>query len=95
MRALNLAGFVSTIPLPLNLLTVMRMFDSSGREVDVFVRYPIPFDELWPKSEPVKIGDGGVARIMSLEHLLRAKRHDGRPNDLLDIEGLHALEAPG
>lgn len=95
MHALALAGFAPSLPLPLSLLTVMRMFDSSGLEIDVFVRPHVPFDELWSKSERVKVGESSVARITSLEHLLRAKRIDGRPRDLLDIEGLLALEVHG
>jgi hypothetical protein len=94
MHALNTLGFVPSIPLPLSLVTVMRMFDSAQREVDVFVRYHIPFEELWASSERVHVGQS-VARVASLEHLLRAKRINGRAHDLLDIEGLLALETGG
>ncbi len=45
LQALMRAGFVPSIPLPLNLLTVLRMFDQTAREVDVFVNYHIPFNE--------------------------------------------------
>lgn len=93
MHALTLAGFVPSIPLPLSALTVLRMFDSAEREIDVFVRYGIPFDELWPSSERVRVG-AGTARVVSFEHLLRAKRINGRPHDLLDIERLLALRSP-
>jgi hypothetical protein len=91
MRALARSGFVPSIPLPLNMLSVLRMFDHSEREVDVFVRYQIPFDQLWANSQHVRVGDS-VARVVSLEHLLRAKRITGRPHDLLDVERLLALE---
>jgi len=70
---------------------VLRMFDHSQREVDVFVRYHIPFAELWANSQLIGLGNG-VARIAALEHILRAKRITGRPHDLQDIEGLLALE---
>ena len=93
LRALVGAGFVPTLPLPLSMLTVMRLFDRARREVDVFVRYSIPFDALWADAERRPVGDNGVARVMSLEHLLRAKRYDGRPRDLLDIAELLALKA--
>jgi hypothetical protein len=94
LRALAGRGFVPSIPLPLSMLTVLRMFDHSEREVDVFVRYHIPFDQLWANSQHVRVG-GGVARIVSLEHLLRAKRINGRPHDLSDISGLLALKGRG
>jgi hypothetical protein len=94
MHVLTRAGFVPSIPLPLSAVTVLRMFDPAQREIDVFVRYCIPFDDLWTSSERVRVG-AGIARIASLEHLLRAMRFNGRPQDLLDIAGLPALEVPG
>jgi hypothetical protein len=94
LRALAGCGFVPSIPVPLNMLTVLRMFDQSEREVDVFVRYHIPFDRLWADSRRVSVG-GGVARIVSLDHLLRAKRINGRPHDLSDIAALLARSPDG
>jgi hypothetical protein len=96
LHALGRAGFMPSIPVPLSMLSVLRMFDQSQREVDVFVRYHIPFDELWNDSERVRVAESNtVARVASLEHLLRIKRANGRPHDLLDIEGLLALEGRG
>jgi D-serine deaminase-like pyridoxal phosphate-dependent protein len=92
LRTLACAGFVPSLPLPLSMLSVLRMFDPAGREVDVFVRYHIPFDEMWAGSERSGVGSSS-ARVVSLEHLLRAKRINGRPHDLLDIAGLLALKA--
>src|ERR1043165_1979908 len=57
MHALALAGFIPSIPLPLEMVSVLRLFDQSSREIDVFVRYYIPFAELWAKSELVKVGN--------------------------------------
>ncbi len=91
MHTLMMAGFAPSIPLPLSVLTVLRMFDAAQREVDVFVRYPIPFEEMWASSENLPVGPT-AARVVSLEHLLRAKRFNGRPHDLWDIEGLLALQ---
>jgi hypothetical protein len=90
MRALGGLGFVPSLPLPLSMLTVLRLFDRTGREVDLFVRYHIPFAELWASSELIRVG-ACPARVVSLEHLLRAKRINGRPHDLSDIEALLAL----
>jgi hypothetical protein len=94
LRALAACGFVQSIPLPLSMVTVMRMFDRAQREVDVFVRYHIPFDQLWANSRHVRVGDS-VVRIVSLAHLLQAKRINGRPHDLSDIAALLALDARG
>ena len=94
LSALASIGFVPSIPLPLNMVSVLRMFDPAQREVDVFVRYSIEFDELWASSQRMPVG-GSVARVVSLEHLLRAKQFNGRPHDLLDIAELRGLAAGG
>ena len=94
MLTLTASGFVPTIPLPLSALTVLRMFDGLNREVDLFVRYNIQFEELWHASEQVCVGDS-IVRVASLDHLMRAKRTTGRPYDLQDIEGLLRAGKPG
>ena len=91
MYALALAGFVPSIPLPLQMVSVLRLFDQSSREVDVFVRYLVSFEELWSKSESVKVGNQ-MARIAALEHVVHVKRTHGRPHDLADIEALKHME---
>lgn len=91
--ALMLAGFVPSIPLPLVSLRVLRMFDRSEREVDVFVRYQIPFDELFAASATMTIG-AATARVASREHLVRVKKMTGRPHDLEDVEALTSLKNP-
>lgn len=53
LQTLVQAGFVPSIPVPLHLLTVLRMFDQRAREIDVFVKYHIPFNELWANSEQI------------------------------------------
>ena len=87
LHALALSGFIGTLNLPLNMLTVLRMFDQNEREIDVFVKYHIPFDKLWSDAVEIQIGES-TARVASFEHLLRAKQITGRPHDLLDVEGL-------
>jgi len=91
MHALALAGFMPSIPLPLEMVSVLRLFDPMSREVDVFVRYFIPFEELWSRSESVKVGNQ-MARIAALEHVVRAKRTLGRPHDLADVEALTRMK---
>src|SRR5215213_7327304 len=91
LRALVGAGFVPSLALPLNMLSVLRLFDNTGREVDLFVRYHIPFETLWADSEHKPVGDS-VARVVSLKRLLQTKEINVRPNDLLDIAALLALQ---
>jgi hypothetical protein len=90
-HALMLGGFVPSIPVPLAMLRVLRMFDRSAREVDVFVRYHFPFDELLADSEMMNVGAGSI-RVASLEHLLAAKKITGRPHDLEDVAALTSLK---
>lgn len=75
MHALASAGFVPSIPLPLpvHLLTVVRLFDRLSREVDVFVRKENLFKELWSNSKLVPLGNQ-TARIAGVEQLLQTKR---------------------
>lgn len=91
MHALALAGFMPSIPLPLEMVSVLRLFDPLSREVDAFVRYLIPFKELWSSSESVKVGNQMV-RIAALEHVVQVKRTLGRPHDLADVEALMRME---
>ena len=91
VRALTAVGFVPTIPLPITMLTVLRMLDQNHRELDIFIRYHIPFDELWRDSVRLPFG-GSVANVASFDHVLREKRYNGRPDDLRDMEALLALK---
>jgi predicted nucleotidyltransferase len=73
-------------------MVVFQMYsDRSRMTVDIFVRYPVDFEELW--SQAKKIDLPGVApRIASIDHLIRMKREAGRAQDLLDIEKLEKLK---
>ena len=75
IHALALAGFIPSIslPLPVHLLTVIRLFDQLGREIDVFVRDHNLFKELWFTSELVQVGNQTV-RIAAPEQILQMKR---------------------
>lgn len=85
MRSLAQTGFVSSLPLPLVAVTMLRLFDVGMREVDVFARYPVPFADLDREAVDARVGTTPV-RIASLAHLLMAKAVLGREHDLADIE---------
>jgi len=91
MHALALAGFMPSIPLPLGMAPILRLFDRLSREVDVFVRYYISFEDLWSTSETVKVGNQ-MARIAALEHVVQVKQTLSRPHDLADIEALMRMK---
>jgi hypothetical protein len=90
IQALTLAGFMPSVPLPLQLLTVVRLFDSSSREVDVFVRFVIPFAELWSRAECVQVADQTTTRLAALADLLKASHayDHSRPDDASEMEEL-------
>ena len=73
-------------------LTVFSLWDPAHpmREVDLFVTHPLPFDDLWAKSEVVALGNTSV-RVASIEHLIELKRLADRPEDRVDIEALTAI----
>ena len=73
-------------------MTVFNLYDPHDplRSVDLFVETPIPFDQLWRRSELVGL-PGGDVRVASLEDLIAMKRKAGRPLDIADIEALETL----
>ena len=59
--------------------------------LDLFVKDPVPFEQLWARSETVDLGSGSV-HIASIDDLIVMKRVAGRPHDLTDIAALEALK---
>jgi len=80
MYVLASAGFIPSIslPLPVHMLTVVRLFDQAAREIDVFVRNRSLFDDLWSNSKLVQVGNQ-TARIAGLEQVLQMKRIYNEP----------------
>ena len=74
-------------------MRVFSMWDPSTPllEVDVFVESPVPFSDLWARSEVVQLSET-TARIASIADLIFLKSLAGRPEDLLDIEALEQIQ---
>lgn len=74
-------------------MRVFSMWDPKNPmiEIDLFVDHPILFEELWAESEVMPLSDT-TARVVSAEHLIQLKRLAGRPQDLMDIEALQAIQ---
>ena len=74
-------------------MLVFQMVDENDlrRNVDIFVSNPVPFDEMWERSQIVEI-DGVAIRFASIDHMIELKRRAGRPQDLIDLEQLERLK---
>jgi predicted nucleotidyltransferase len=59
--------------------------------VDLFLEHPIPFDQLWARSDLATLR-GVQVRIASIDDLVLLKRIAGRPEDLADIEALTEIK---
>lgn len=75
-------------------LLVMSFFNPNNAmlEVDLFVDYPIPKNDLWKSSKLIDI-DGVNVRVCSIDHLIEMKLAAGRPKDLEDVRILREIKA--
>ena len=73
-------------------MVVFNLVDpDAGRAVDLFVEPPIDFEDVWARSDESNY-HGVPVRIASIADLIYMKRLSGRPEDLLDIAHLSAIE---
>jgi len=73
-------------------MIVLSMIDPHDplRHVDLFVEYPMPFEDLWAASDVLDL-DGVATRTASIAHLIELKRAAARPKDLEDVDALREL----
>jgi predicted nucleotidyltransferase len=68
----------------------MRDPENPMRIVDLFAENPVDFEELWVRSELVRLADSTV-RVASIPDLIAMKRLAGRQQDFQDIEALEEI----
>jgi hypothetical protein len=90
MTVMSRLGFWPTLPLPISVVVVMRMLDSTGREVDVNRLYPVDFAGLYERAARVPLEGRSIA-IVSRQDLIAIKRQRGRDYDLADVRLLEGL----
>lgn len=73
-------------------MQVFQLWDprNEQRSVDIFVREPVKFDELW-RDSVVKDYDGVPIRIAGIAHLIAMKTAAGRARDREDIAKLQEI----
>ncbi len=75
-------------------MLVFQLWDPANptRSVDVFVREPIAFEQLWNEADDKEL-QGAHFKVASIRHLIQMKRDAGRLRDQDDIEKLLKLDA--
>jgi predicted nucleotidyltransferase len=58
--------------------------------VDLFVREPVPFDDLARRADQMNVA-GKKVLVAAIEDLVTMKRDAGRPSDLVDIQKLESI----
>jgi len=59
--------------------------------LDLFVEYPLPYEDLM-RDSVVKDLDGTPVRVCSIEHLIKMKEKAGRPKDKEDCRILRLIQ---
>jgi hypothetical protein len=73
-------------------MMVFQMYSDQTRvSIDIFVQYPLNFDELWDQGTKIDLPNTSL-RVASIDHLILMKRKASRLQDLLDIEQLEKIK---
>ncbi len=64
--------------------------DDPFRRVDMLAENPVPFEDLWARSQAMALGTITV-RVASIDDLIAMKQLAGRAQDLADIEALEQI----
>ncbi len=74
-------------------MKVFAMIDykEPTRVVDVFVKAPLPFEELWSRASILSLKDTPT-RVAAISDLIQIKRDAGRPQDWDDVRLLRELQ---
>lgn len=74
-------------------MEVFSLYDPSNPllTVDLFVRSPVPFEDLWGEADVMRIAEIDV-RVASIPHLIAMKRRVGRVQDREDVTRLEEIQ---
>ena len=74
-------------------LTVFSIYSPQhpATEIDLFVEQPFDFGSAYSRAVRFDVAPGVPATFVGLEELIDMKRKAGRPQDLVDVEGLRSL----
>ena len=68
-----------------------RQLDRPYEVLDIFVKEPFPFVELWREKENIQLENITVP-VVSIDHLIRLKKGANRLQDLSDVDALKKLK---
>lgn len=61
------------------------------KNIDIFVKEPLRFDLIMKKTKKISVKNF-IIPLLSLEHLIKLKKKANRPQDIIDITNLKAIQ---
>ncbi|MCA1834291.1 MAG: DUF6036 family nucleotidyltransferase [Actinomycetota bacterium] len=73
-------------------MQVFSLIDPTNplRVVDIFVEYPMPFEQLWARSTVMRFGQEPI-RVVGIDDLMAMKEAAGRAQDRADVDALRKI----